>query len=65
MKLTPEQKAQILAAAKNDVAVTPTAPAPQPTTTVQNNNSNNSQVKAELASAYLVQINNIQALNIV
>ena len=51
MKLTPEQKAQILAAAKNDVAVTPTAPAPQPTTTVQNNNSNNSQVKAELASA--------------
>ena len=50
MKLTPEQKAQILAAAKNDVAVTPTAPAPQPTTTVQNNNSNNSQVKAELSS---------------
>ena len=51
MKLTPEQKAQILAAAKNDVAVTPTAPTPQPTTTVQNNNSNNSQVKAELSSA--------------
>ena len=52
MKLTPEQKAQILAAAKNDVAVTPTAPAPQPTTTVQNsNNNNNSQVKAELTSA--------------
>ena len=51
MKLTPEQKAQILSAAKNDVAVTPTAPASQPTTTVQNNNSNNSQVKAELSSA--------------
>ena len=54
MKLTPDQKAQILAAAKNDVAVTPTAPAPQPTTTVQPNttaNNNNSQVKAELSSA--------------
>ena len=52
MKLTPEQKAQILAAAKSDVAAIPTAPAPQPVTTVQNsNNNNNSQVKAELTSA--------------
>ena len=47
MKLTPEQKAQILAAAKSDVAATP---APQPTT-VQNSSNNNSQVKAELTSA--------------
>ncbi|MDU8070026.1 MAG: YhgE/Pip domain-containing protein, partial [Gemella haemolysans] len=52
MKLTPEQKAQILAAAKSDAAATPAAPAPQPTTTVQNSsNNNNSQIKAELTSA--------------
>ena len=54
MKLTPEQKSQILAAAKSDAAATPAAPAPQPTTTVQPNttaNNNNSQVKAELTSA--------------
>ena len=51
MDLKPEQKAQILAAAKSDAAATPTAPAPQPTTTVQNSSNNNSQVKAELTSA--------------
>ena len=51
MQLTPEQKASILAAARNDVAATP-APAAQPTTTVQNNSSNNnSQIKAELTTA--------------
>ena len=49
--LKPEQKAQILAAAKSDAAATPAAPAPQPTTTVQNSSNNNSQVKAELTSA--------------
>ena len=51
LDLKPEQKAQILAAAKSDAAATPTAPAPQPTTTVQNSSNNNSQVKAELTSA--------------
>ena len=52
MNLKPEQKAQILAAAKSDAAATPAAPAPAPTTTVQNSsNNNNSQVKAELTSA--------------
>ena len=51
MNLKPEQKAQILAAAKSDAAATPAAPAPQPTTTVQNSSNNNSQVKAELTSA--------------
>ena len=51
MQLTPEQKASILAAARNDVAATP-APVAQPTTTVQNSSSNNnSQIKAELSSA--------------
>ena len=50
MQLTPEQKASILAAARNDVAATP-APAAQPTTTVQNSSSNNNQIKAELSSA--------------
>ena len=56
MQLTPEQKASILAAARNDAAASasaqPAAVAPQPTTTVQPNaNNNNSQVKAELTSA--------------
>ena len=52
MNLKPEQKAQILAAAKSDAAATPAATVPQPTTTVQNSsNNNNSQVKAELTSA--------------
>ena len=51
MKLTPEQKAQILSAAKSDAAATPAAPAPQPTAVQNSSNNNNSQVKAELTSA--------------
>ena len=58
MDLKPEQKASILAAARNDAAASasaqPTVATPQPTTTVQPNttaNNNNSQVKAKLTSA--------------